>query len=278
MSASTHQALVQDQWLHRSLIDVRLVVRELSGVFGAPTVAELAGQRDRKIAYRWALADGPSPRPEAQRRLYAFYRSWLTVADQTDHQRTLAWFTSGHPALGEQSPLDVFRAGDLPSATSASDKFRSAVTSGGPLIGPIRTAHWHFATLLPPRELIQECVDFFGARTTAGLAGESDRKAAYRWMKADGPTPSFAVRRRLSVVHRVRVAISSATSPVLAKHWFVAASPALNEQMPLTAALQSDLPALVLAADEFLGVAERSVTRRLNAEPVDRPQHLSRTA
>lgn len=262
-----------DEWLSRSLIEIREVVRELTAVLGAPVISDLAGQKDKKIAYRWVHADGPLPRAEAQRRLYAFYRVWLRVGSQIGQSLAVAWFTAGHPTLGERSPLDAFKAGEVQAVSAAADelgvhpidvKFRSGETP--------QSAHWHTATLLDARALARENTGFFGARLTSTIAGEVDRKAAYRWMRADGPLPSFEARRRLAVVHRVRCAISAMTSPALASHWFVAASPELNEQMPLQAAIDNDMEGLGRSADRFLQAAASDSTRS------ERVVHLLRTS
>jgi hypothetical protein len=234
------------EWLSRSLIDIDEVVRQLGGVFGPPSVAALAGQRDRKIAYRWARVDGPRPNLPAQQRLYAVYRLWLGLLDARDHTIASAWFFAADPLLGERSPLALLCEGQIAPVATAATTFAADRKRSG------RIADWHEASLIAPRSLVRDSMSFFGAATTAAFAGETDRKIAYRWVRPGGALPSAEAQRRLSAIHRVRLALTAVGSEPMARAWFVAANPLLGERMPLTAAKEGRLVELVAAADNLL--------------------------
>lgn len=96
---------------------------QLLGHLGATAVSLLAGAKDSRQANRWARADGPDPRPETVRRLLLAHRIWGAISSAEDDYVARNWFVGSNPRLGERSPLEAIRDGDLTEAAWAAQAF-----------------------------------------------------------------------------------------------------------------------------------------------------------
>jgi hypothetical protein len=91
-------------------LTIREIVRRLNSALGATLVSVLAGSQDPTISYRWARADGPEPRPEAQARLQLAYRAWTVVSSAEGEHVARLWFVGANPWLDEVSPVEAIKA------------------------------------------------------------------------------------------------------------------------------------------------------------------------
>lgn len=250
--------------LARSLLDPHDLTRRLVALHGARVVGRLAGYQDPKIAYRWLRPSGSVPSNEALRRLYAAHRIWSEVRGQRTHEQALAWFLAPHPLLNEQQPLQLMIDGgfsDVSAVTALPQhppfhhpRIHSAASSSvkpTSSIGPI-TALWHEASLLPLREVAKAITSRFGARMAASIAGESNPKVAYRWARNEGKLPVGESARRLYAMCRVVISFDASVTEPIARAWFRAANPSLDELSPLDAAREGKFHAITHAADQFL--------------------------
>jgi len=98
-----------DQFDRTMKMDIHDVVRELNNVLGTTLVASLAGSKDRKVPLRWAKADGPEPRVEAQRRLVFAHRQFHEIAAADGDHVARQWFVGSNPWLGEDTPITSIR-------------------------------------------------------------------------------------------------------------------------------------------------------------------------
>ena len=101
------------------------IVLELNSHLGATLVATLAGVSDRKLPYRWAKTDGPTPGEDAQLRLQAAYRIWLAMAKSESDHVVRAWFIGANPFLNEVPPVMALREGLVAETVKAADGFLS---------------------------------------------------------------------------------------------------------------------------------------------------------
>jgi hypothetical protein len=107
---------------HAMEIPIRQVVEELVAYLGATTVAAIAGVKETRAVQQW-MADREPQRPHVLR----FALQLVTmVARQNEPALARAWFHGSNPALGDQTPIVLFRsrplddiAGDLMSAARA---------------------------------------------------------------------------------------------------------------------------------------------------------------
>jgi hypothetical protein len=111
-------------------MDIHELVRQLNSHLGATLVATLAGVSDRKLPYRWAKDDGPTPGDEAQSRLQVAHRIWLRLAEQESDHVARAWFIGANPLLDEVPPVMTLRAGKLLETQRASEAFIDGAWSG----------------------------------------------------------------------------------------------------------------------------------------------------
>ena len=110
-------------------LGIREIVRQLNSALGATLVAALAGSRDPKISYKWARADGPEPKPEAQARLQLAHRAWTAVSGVEGEPVARLWFIGANPWLGEISPIEAIselRAREVMDAAVAMTEDRFA--------------------------------------------------------------------------------------------------------------------------------------------------------
>lgn len=119
---ATQDAIDADH-IETTRLDVHEVSRRLVGHLGATLVAALAGVRDRKLPYRWALADGPTPRDEAAVRLFAAQRVWKLLSNAESDAIARAWFIGANPRLGEVQPVIALREGRFAEVMAAATAF-----------------------------------------------------------------------------------------------------------------------------------------------------------
>lgn len=101
-------------------------------------------------------------------------------------------------------------------------------------------------------ETTRQLVARLGMTATSYLAGARDSKQSSRWAKAGGPEPRQDALERLLMAHRVWSAISVAESDYVARNWFVANNPRLEERSPLDALRSGDLGLVLAACRAFL--------------------------
>lgn len=90
-------------------MDIHELVRRLNSHLGPLLVAALAGSKDKKLPYKWAKPDGPTPGPAFQKRLQLAHRIWISIADAETEAIARAWFIGGNPFLGEDTPITAIR-------------------------------------------------------------------------------------------------------------------------------------------------------------------------
>lgn len=238
-----------------ALAEPRELARQLNAVFGAPITGTLAGYRDPKIAYRWARNDGPKPAREALRRLYASSRIWSEVTKDRSYPQATAWFQAPHPELQGQQPIALMMQGRFAEVsavtprrhTSPAIQLKQATSDVVAM-----TELWHEASLLPLLEVIQILAERFGAPTVALLAGETNSKAAYRWVKNEGRLPSGDAAMRIYGVYRAVLALDEIFPAPSVRAWFLAANRTLGELSPVDVARNGDAQSFIEAADRLL--------------------------
>ncbi|MGW8565347.1 hypothetical protein [Isoptericola sp. NPDC055881] len=85
--------------------DIHDLVRVLNENVGPTIVQTIAGVKDRTLPSKWAKADGPTPRQDAQRRLRLGYQAWWTVSSAQGPSVAIAWLVGANPMLDENLPL-----------------------------------------------------------------------------------------------------------------------------------------------------------------------------
>jgi len=96
---------------------------QLVGHLGMTAVSFLAGAKDRKQSVRWAKADGSVPRDPAQQRLMLAHRIWSAISTIEDAYVARNWFIGTNPRLGDHSPIEALRDGDLAGVAAAARAF-----------------------------------------------------------------------------------------------------------------------------------------------------------
>lgn len=106
-----------------TLQNIHETAAQLVGHLGTTAVSFLAGAKDSKQASKWAQADGPVPRDDAQRRLMLAHRVWGMLSDAEDDYVARNWFIGTNPRLEETSPLEALHRGDLEGVIHAARAF-----------------------------------------------------------------------------------------------------------------------------------------------------------
>ncbi|MHB1475468.1 MAG: hypothetical protein ACYCV4_17960 [Dermatophilaceae bacterium] len=101
-------------------------------------------------------------------------------------------------------------------------------------------------------EVVRQLNTHLGPTLIAALAGTRDRKLPIRWAKPDGPTPGTDYQRRLQVAHRLWTLVAGTESDHVARSWFIAANPLLEEDTPITAIREDRRKQVVAAATAFV--------------------------
>lgn len=116
----------------------------------------------------------------------------------------------------------------------------------------IMTAAHAGTTLQSIHETARQLVAHLGPTAVSYLAGAKNSKQSLAWARADGPEPRDRTRQRLLAAHRIWAAISQAESDYVARNWFIANNPRLEEQTPLAVLRDGDISAAINAARAFL--------------------------
>jgi hypothetical protein len=105
---------------HRTIkLDVREITRRLNATLGGTLVSALAGSKDTKISHKWAKDGGPTPRPEAVKRLTFAYEQWQKVAEAEGEHVARVWFIGANPWLGYDTPVNAIREGRFKEVSNA---------------------------------------------------------------------------------------------------------------------------------------------------------------
>lgn len=101
----------------------------------------------------------------------------------------------------------------------------------------VTTASGHFAetTRLPISELVRRLNAVLGPTLVSTAAGSPDTKAAIRWAKADTTRISEKFEKNLRMAYRAMTAVAEAENPHVARAWFIASNPMLDEDTPVQA-------------------------------------------
>jgi hypothetical protein len=105
--------------------DIHETTRQLLSHLGLTAVSFLSGAKDSKQASRWAKAESSEPRPETRKRLLAAHRIWTDVSTAESDYIARNWFIGANPRLGEISPLEALRDGNVQEVLDAAAAFVS---------------------------------------------------------------------------------------------------------------------------------------------------------
>lgn len=108
----------------------REITRSLISSLGGTLVSTLAGSKDVKASHKWARFDGPSPRPDTEKRLRFAYEQWQKVASVEGEGVARVWFIGANPWLNYDTPVLAIRDGRLAEVNVASDALTSDAFSG----------------------------------------------------------------------------------------------------------------------------------------------------
>ncbi|GAB4078749.1 hypothetical protein GCM10028781_35180 [Nostocoides australiense] len=111
----------------------------------------------------------------------------------------------------------------------------------------------HAATIRQDiHETCRQLVAGLGMTATSYLAGARDSKQSNKWAHAGGPEPRQDAQARLLTAHRVWAMISVAEADYVARNWFIANNPRLEERSPMEAIRSGDLEMVLAACRAFL--------------------------
>jgi hypothetical protein len=99
---------------HRTSIkgSIAAVTAELCDILGAQLVAYIGSVKETRAVREW-IAGTRAPRGDASLRLRFAYRVARCVADSDGIETAQAWFQGLNPLLGNVSPAQLIRTGDL---------------------------------------------------------------------------------------------------------------------------------------------------------------------
>lgn len=101
----------------------------------------------------------------------------------------------------------------------------------------VTTATEQFAatTRMPMSELVRRLNAILGPTLVSTAAGSKDPKAAIRWAKSDKSRISPQFEKNLRIAYRAMTAITEVENAHIARSWFIASNPLLNEDSPVQA-------------------------------------------
>jgi hypothetical protein len=101
------------------------IARTLEQLLSRRLTAVIVGVKDGKTIARWASGDTEEIRSdEAEQRLRLTYQIALLLLQSQDSQQTVkAWFIGLNPQLGDISPAEAIRNGQLQEALAAARAF-----------------------------------------------------------------------------------------------------------------------------------------------------------
>jgi hypothetical protein len=88
------------------------VTRQLTDILGAQLVAYIGSVKETRAVREW-IAGTRAPRGDASLRLRFAYRVAKCIADSDGIETAQAWFQGLNPMLGNVSPAQLIRTGDL---------------------------------------------------------------------------------------------------------------------------------------------------------------------
>ena len=121
----------RDVGAHRTSIksSIAAVTQQLTDILGAQLVAYLGSVRETRAVREW-IAGTRVPRGDASQRLRFAYRVAKGIADSDGIETAQAWFQGLNPMLGNVSPAQLIRNGDLvtegPRIIEAEEQFLAA--------------------------------------------------------------------------------------------------------------------------------------------------------
>lgn len=103
-----------DVGAHRTSIkgSIATVTRQLTDILGAQLVAYIGSVNETRAVREW-VAGTRVPRGDASQRLRFAYRVAKCIADSDGVDTAQAWFQGLNPMLGNVSPAQLIRTGDL---------------------------------------------------------------------------------------------------------------------------------------------------------------------
>lgn len=91
---------------------IETVARELTDILGAQLVAYIGSVKETRAVREWS--DGKrAPQGDTPRRLRFAFRVAKCIADSDGIETAQAWFQGLNPLLGNVSPAQLIRKGDL---------------------------------------------------------------------------------------------------------------------------------------------------------------------
>jgi len=97
------------------------------------------------------------------------------------------------------------------------------------------TGQYLETTRLPIHEIVRRLNAVLGPTLVSTAAGSTNAKAAIRWAKADSGKIAPNFEKNLRMAYRAMVAISEAENVHVARAWFIASNPLLDEDTPIMA-------------------------------------------
>ena len=99
---------------HRTSIkgSIAAVTEQLTDILGAPLVAYIGSVKETRAVREW-IAGTRAPRGDASQRLRFAYRVAKGIADSDGIKTAQAWFQGLNPMLGNVSPAQLIRTGEL---------------------------------------------------------------------------------------------------------------------------------------------------------------------
>ncbi len=103
-----------DVGAHRTAMkgSIAAVTRQLTDILGAQLVAYMGSVKETRAVREW-IAGTRVPRGDASQRLRFAYRVAKCIADSDGVETAQAWFQGLNPMLGNVSPAQLIRTGDL---------------------------------------------------------------------------------------------------------------------------------------------------------------------
>lgn len=118
--------------MHKEALKVSTpeITRRLIASLGGTLVSTLAGSKDVKASHKWALLDGPTPRPDTEKRLRFAYEQWQKIAKVEGESVARVWFIGANPWLNYDTPILAIREDRLAEVNVASDALISDAFNG----------------------------------------------------------------------------------------------------------------------------------------------------
>ncbi len=124
--ATKMPSTINDQVYRASVVTpLSEIARTLEQVLSRRLTAVIVGLKDGKTIARWAAGDTQEIRSEdTEQRLRMTYQIVLLLLHSQDSQQTIkAWFIGLNPQLGDVSPAEAIRSGQLQETLAAARAF-----------------------------------------------------------------------------------------------------------------------------------------------------------